>query len=74
MGTAEYRGMSASDAPLIKSFGTFTVVNNGNQSKITLSQHLEHEPFPIDSGAEIKVEQVNPNDGEVFLKLTPVSE
>jgi len=74
MGTAEYRGMLASDAPVIKSFGTYSVTNHGNQSKVTLSQHLKHEPFPIEAGTEIKVEQVTPDDGKPFLKLTPVEE
>jgi len=67
--------MMAAEGPEIKSFGTYLVSEHSGQRKLTLSKSLEHEPFPVSPGSEIKVEQVVPDeDSSAFLRLIPVEE
>jgi len=74
MASHEYRGMLASEGPSIKSFGTFSVTDHSGQRKLTLSKNLKPEPFPIAAGTEIKVEQVDPDDGSAYLRLIPIQQ
>lgn len=74
MGSRKHRGMLASEGPAIKSFGTFSIIDQGGQSRFTLSANLEPEPFPIQPGQELKVEQVDPDGEPAFLRLIPVEE
>jgi len=76
MGARKHRGKMAVQGPTIKSFGTYSVIDQGGQSRLTLTQDLELEPFPISPGSKIKVEQVVPDDDDVaaYLRLIPVSE
>jgi len=65
----------AAEGPSIKSFGSYLVQDHAGQRVLTLSKALEHEPFPVAAGSEIKVEQVVPGDDEPpFLRLIPVQE
>lgn len=72
MGTRKHRGKMAAQGPIIKSFGTYRVQDVSGQRVLTLSSALAPEPFDISKGAEIKVEQVDPDDEPAFLRLTQV--
>jgi len=72
MASRQHRGMMAAEGPAIKSFGTFVVQDSSGQRTLTLSKALQHEPFPIETGTELKVEQIIGDDEEAYLRLTPV--
>lgn len=73
MASRQHRGKMSAEGPVIKSFGTFKICSHNNQTKVTITTALDTEPFPNESGSEVKVEQVNPTDGSAFLRLIPAN-
>lgn len=57
--------------PIRKVLGTFTLHGDDRQTKLTISQDLAAEQFPVEPGEEVTVEVVCPSDGDAFLEVHP---